>query len=311
MILLENTDFTPKEKIVCALGLFDGVHLGHRLIISKAVELAEKTGGKSAVFSFKTNTVTSKGHDGRLEMLISDRQKQDKMEKIGVDYIYSPDFESLRSLSPEEFVRDVLVKKMNCAVAVCGTDFTFGRFAKGKASDLEKIGEKYGMKTVVVSPLLYEGEVISSTRIRKCVREGKISLANKLLGEPFAFELPVEYGLQLGRTWGFPTINQEIPAHRVMPQFGVYCSKVYIDKKSYVGVTNIGVKPTVENTAGNPLAETFIVDFQGDVYGKTVKTELYEFVRKEKKFRDFEELKEEIGRNTTQVINYFRGNCNE
>lgn len=311
MINFTNTDYIPEEKTACALGLFDGVHKGHQLIIANAVKKAKEIGGRAAVFSFRTNTITSKGHDGRLEMLMSDRQKQKKMAYVGVDYIYSPDFDYLKGMSPEVFVKEILADKLNCAAAVCGTDFTFGKGAAGNAEVLTEIGKKYDIEVIVIPPLLQDGEIISSTEIRKCIREGNISRANSMLGSPFSFELEVEHGFKRGQSWGFPTINQKIPKGRVTPKFGVYASKVFIDGKEYTGVTNIGLKPTVRENITSPLAETFIVDFDGNLYGRTLKVELYEFIREEKKFESFDALKAEIGRNTKQVINYFREGSNK
>ena len=305
MILLADKDYIPKEKTVCALGLFDGVHQGHRLIINKAVAAAKEKGLKSAVFCFKTNTVTSKGENGKIEMLISDEEKLEKIEALGVDYIYSPDFAVFKGMTPEDFVEEILFKRLNCVCAVCGTDFTFGKFAQGKASDLGRIGEAYGMDAVVMDKLAIDGEEVSSTAIREYIKSGEISRANKLLGYNFGFELTVCYGNQLGRTWNFPTINQEIPEDRILPKFGVYCSRVEIDGEKYYGVTNIGIKPTVEKNIKTPLAETYIIDFDGDVYGKTVRTELYEFIRPERKFESFDELKAEIGKNICQAKKYF------
>lgn len=305
MILLTDNDYIPKEKTACALGLFDGVHRGHQLIIKEAVKISRQTGGKSAVFCFKTDTVTSKGHDGRVEMLISDDEKHEKMRQLGIDYIYSPNFEKFKSMPPEIFVTDILKKRLNCSHAVCGKDFTFGRGAVGKAEDLVRIGERHGITVHIIDPLKYGEEIISSTEIRHSIRCGNIAKANEMLGYRFGFELEVEHGFQIGRTWDFPTINQKIPRGRVLPKFGVYCSKVNIDGNWYSGVTNIGIKPTVKENITTPLAETFIIDYEGDLYGKILKLELYEFIRPEKKFDSFEELKAEIKRNTEQTKCFF------
>lgn len=151
------------------------------------------------------------------------------------------------------------------------------------------------------------GEVISSTEIRRCVREGEIAKANEMLGYHFGFCLEVEHGFQRGRTWDFPTINQQIPKGRVMPKFGVYCSAVEIDGNKYAGVTNIGVKPTVHVETA-PLAETFIMDYHGDLYGRKLKLELHEFLRPEKMFDSFDSLREEIAKNKEQAVRYFEEN---
>lgn len=304
---ITNSGFIPEKRTVCALGLFDGVHRGHQLIITMAVKKAQSLDGHSAVFCFKTDTVTSKGHDGRIEMLMSDEEKHKKMAELGVEVLFSPDFAEFKGMSPEDFVKKVLKERLNCSGAVCGNDFTFGKGAQGKAVDLKRLGEKYDIDVEIVSPLLMGGEVISSTEIRRCVREGEIAKANEMLGYHFGFCLEVEHGFQRGRTWDFPTINQQIPKGRVMPKFGVYCSAVEIDGNKYAGVTNIGVKPTVHVETA-PLAETFIMDYHGDLYGRKLKLELHEFLRPEKMFDSFDSLREEIAKNKEQAVRYFEEN---
>ena len=309
MIIIDDNSGIPQGKeTVCALGLFDGVHRGHRYIIDKAVSQAKASGRASAVFCFKTDSMTSKGHDGRLEMLLDDEQKRERIALAGADYLYSPVFSELKGMRPEEFVRDILHGKMGCTAAVCGEDFTFGRGAVGKAEDLVRLGKKYGI-SVTIAPPLQDGDVtISSTLIRKLIRQGEIVKANDLLGYHFGFELEVEHGFQRGRTWNFPTINQSIPRGRVLPRFGVYCSVVRFGDKVYEAVTDIGLKPTVEAELTRPLAETFIFGYEGDLYGKKVELQLYEFLRPEKRFESIEELKSEIRRNTLQAAVYFKQN---
>jgi len=297
---ITNSGFIPEKRTVCALGLFDGVHRGHQLIITTAVKKAQSLDGHSAVFCFKTDTVTSKGHDGRIEMLMSDEEKHKKMAELGVEVLFSPDFAEFKGMSPEDFVKKVLKERLNCSGAVCGNDFTFGKGAQGKAVDLKRLGEKYDIDVEIVSPLLMGGEVISSTEIRRCVREGEIAKANEMLGYHFGFCLEVEHGFQRGRTWDFPTINQQIPKGRVMPKFGVYCSAVEIDGNKYAGVTNIGVKPTVEKDI-KPLAETHILDFSGNLYGKEIEVRFNKFIRDEKKFSSLDELKIQIKKDIEYV----------
>lgn len=288
----------------CALGLFDGVHKGHRMIIENAVKTAVQMGIGSAVFTFQTDSVTSKGHDGRLEMLLTDEEKRRHFEKLGADYLYSPVFEEYKSMPPEAFVRDVLKARLNCVYAVCGTDYTFGRGASGKAADLVSIGKRYGIEVRVMEQLRQNGGVISSTEIRRLIRSGEIAEANEMLGYRYGYSLTVEHGCERGRTWNFPTINQRIPKGLVLPRFGVYCSRVLIDGKWYNGVTNIGVKPSV-HIETEPLAETYIIGYEGDLYGRELEMRLYEFVRPESLFDSFEELKAEIAGNTEFTIKYF------
>lgn len=293
-----------RYKTAVALGLFDGVHKGHRSVIQQAIN-RKNDEIKAAVFSFKTNSVTSKGHDGRLEMLLTDDEKNRHFEKMGVDMVFSPDFSHFKDMSAENFVRTVLKDKLNACFAVCGEDFHFGRGAEGNAEILKSLCGKYGIEVCVVKQLkMNSGTVVSSTEIRQLVREGQVSKANEMLGYTYGYEMPVVHGFERGRTWSFPTINQEIPKGLVLPKFGVYCSKIYVDGKRYFGVTNIGVKPTVKADIA-PLAETFIFDFDGDLYGDMIRIELCEFVRAERKFDSFGELKAEIARNIETTKMYF------
>lgn len=289
------------EKTAVALGVFDGVHIGHRRVIKTAVDLRKK-GLTPTVFTFDTQTVIKRG--SVVLPIMSDVQKEKIMENLGVEVLVSSDFEKVRDYEPERFVKEILADKLNAKAVVCGEDFCFGKGARGNCEALKKFGEKYGFEVFVIPAEIFQGEVVSSSRIRKALEQGEISLANKMLGEVFSMELEVVHGKQLGRTWNFPTINQEIDPKYTPLKFGVYASKVYIDGKVYNGVTNIGVKPTV-NVITKPLAETFIMGFEGDLYGRVLKLELYEFIRAERKFASFEELKEEIGRNKAFAKKYF------
>lgn len=290
-----------EQKTAVALGVFDGVHLGHRRVIKTTVSLKEK-GLVPTVFTFDTQTVIKRG--GKITTIMSQSVKEHTLAELGVEVLASPDFESLKDFEPERFVKEILVDRLNASVLVCGEDFTFGKGAKGNCDSLMTFGKKYGFEVLVIPAENYQGEVISSSRIRNALEQGDISLANKMLGENFALELEVIHGKQLGRTWNFPTINQELDQTQAPIKFGVYCSRVYINGKGYNGVTNIGIKPTV-NVKTNPLAETFIIGFEGDLYGKVLRLELYEFIRAERKFASFEELKEEIGRNKAFAKKYF------
>lgn len=300
MLDITESEYVPDIKTACALGLFDGVHMGHRLVINEAVKLSEK-GFKTAVFSFATDTVTSKGG---LEAILTEEQKRRHFSELGVDYLFSPDFAEFRNMSAECFVRDVLKGKLNCAAAVCGSDFRFGKGAEGNAQTLKKLGEKYDIEVIVLDKLFIDGDEVSSTAVREYIREGEIEKANRLLGYSFGFMLPVVHGNELGRTWNFPTINQIIPQGQVLPKFGVYCARAEIGGKLFYGVTNVGMKPTV-NVATLPLAETYIIDFDGDLYGKRIEIMLDRFVRPERKFGSFDELKEQISKDTEFTRNYY------
>lgn len=303
MIYLKDNEKT-NEKTACALGLFDGVHRGHQLVIGRAIEYKNQ-GLKPAVFTFATDTVTTKGHDGRIEMILTDKEKQRCFEKLGVEYLFSPKFEDYKEMSCEDFVKIVLKEKLGCERAVCGIDYRFGKGAKGDCETLRELGEKYGIKVDVVRQLCDANGVISSTVIRSAIRCGAIEKANEMLGYTFFFELPVERGQQLARTLEHPTINQRIPQGQILPRFGVYCTRVSIGGKWYAGVTNVGIKPTF-NAHTSPLAETYIIDYDGDLYGQTVTVCFDKFMRAEQKFDSAELLKQQIDKDTAAAAEYFR-----
>lgn len=299
-----TTEKTPlSERTAVALGVFDGVHLGHRLVIDRAVELSGG-GIKAAVFTFRSDTVVNKGS----ERLLTDAEKQRRLSQRRIDYLCSPSFDEVRDISTEDFVRDVLAGRLRCRYAVCGRDFRFGRGALGNAGLLKALGEKYGFEAIVLDKLALKGETVSSTVIKEHIRRGEIVRANELLGYRFGYREPVIHGQELGRTWDFPTINQQLPAGVTVPRFGVYCSNVKAEGKVYTGVTNIGIKPTVGNIAV-PLAETYIIGFNGDLYGKTVRVGLERFLRPERKFGSIEELRRQIALDTEEAAKQWLGSA--
>ena len=282
-------------RTAVALGVFDGVHLGHRTVIDRAVMLGSGE-LRSVVFTFRQGSVTNKG---RLRLL-SDKDKFYRLEQRRVDLICSPDLSEVRDMEAEDFVSRILAGRLRCRYAVCGKDFRFGRGAAGDAELLKRLGEKYGFEAVVLDKLALGGETVSSTVIKEHIAKGEIVRANELLGYRFGYRLPVIHGREIGRTWDFPTINQLLPEGIVMPRYGVYCSRVKTGGKAYTGVTNIGVKPTV-GAEKAPLAETYIIGFGGDLYGKTVQVSLERFIRPEKRFDSIEELRKQIARDTEEA----------
>lgn len=290
---LTGTNAVPESYTAVAAGLFDGVHLGHRAVIEKAASIArENTDISAAVFTFDTATVTSKG-DG-LGCILNREDKLSVLERFGAEYVYSPDFTEFREYSAERFVKEVLCERLKAKYVVCGTDFRFGKGASGDTKTLEMLGSEFGISVITVPPVSEEnGRKISSTHIRELISDGHIVEANRLLGYDYFFRLPVISGNHIGRTIDFPTINQRLESERTLPKFGVYASRAEIDGKVYSGVTNIGVKPTVSDS-GDVLAETYIIGFEGDLYGENVKLSLIDFIRPEVKFSGIDELKAQI-----------------
>lgn len=292
-----------QNKTAVTMGIFDGVHRGHQAVINTACEF-KKQGLDVVLFTFKTETVTTKGR-GFIEMLLSDNLKKERFDKLGVDYIYSPAFVEMKNMTSAQFVEQVLYKKLNAKVVVCGEDFRFGKGAKGDAEKLKLLCEKYHIKTVIVKQAKYEGRKISSSDIRDCIRRGEIKRANEMLGYNYYYKLPVLHGNEIGRTLDFPTINQKILEKQILPKFGVYITRTKIDEKWYNSISNIGVKPTVEKMSV-PLIETNILDFEGDIYGQVVKVELICFLRPERKFKSIDELKKQVYSDIKKTSEFFK-----
>ena len=304
---LYNLDKNSKKvnnRTAVALGIFDGVHMGHRAVICTAIGY-KKQGLSSAVFTFNTQTVTTKSN-GNIRHLVSDDIKHMLMSDLGVEYIYSANFSDIKDLSAEEFVKEILVDKFNAKVAVCGENFKFGKGGTNSGEQLKEICGQYDIDVVIVPFIKSDNDIISSTIIRRLIRNGEISYANRLLGYDYCFNSIVIKGNQIGRTLDFPTINQEYDKGQIVPKFGVYASVVVIDECEYPAVTNIGIKPTIGNQS-YPIAETHIYNFNDNLYDRLVTVKLKEFLRSERKFENLEDLKAQLQKDIDCALKYHNG----
>lgn len=286
-------------KTAVALGLFDGLHRGHRAVISRAVE--EKANGLTpVVLTFSTDHLAPQRKQGMKRILSSSLQLQ-ALEEIGTEVVEMPAFERLKELSPQEFVERVLVRLLHARVIVCGFNFRFGKNAQGDVALLRRLCSSYGIALVTIPALMDGGEPVSSSRIRACLLEGKIEDANRMLGTPYSFDFEVAHGLEIGRQIGIPTINQVYPEQFLIPKFGVYASYSYLHGKRYRSITNVGVKPTI---AGErlPLAETHIMGVNALLYGQHIKVSLMRYMRGERKFDSIEALSAEIHANIKTIL---------
>lgn len=287
------------EYSAVALGFFDGIHLGHKAVIEQAVN-CKKDGLTPSLLTFQKSPrdVLTKGNCDYIE---SPEHKINQLEKVGIEKLYVIDFQNIMELTPTEFVEEILCKKLNAKKVFCGFNYHFGKGGKATGDELIKICKDYNIEAVVVPPVIIDDDVVSSTRIRKLLLDGNIKEANKLLGYNFSIKSQVVHGNHIGKGLGFPTINQQSLKGVILPKFGVYASIVTVDGNRYCGVTNVGVKPTVGDYA--PLYETWMPKYVGDdIYGKTIKVELVDFIRPEKKFSSFDELKENVLQNAKQAL---------
>jgi len=283
---------TENRKKAVAVGIFDGIHAGHRAVIARTLKEAREHDLSPAAFTFKTETVMGKTGQGYI--MPSDRKKE-LLFGMGLEFVVMPDFSDFKNMSAGNFVEMSLSGVLSAARVVCGEDFRFGKGSSCGATELAEIGKKCGIEAVIVSDVRDKNGVkVSSETIRELIRGGKIAEANFLLGSPFEIESDVRKGSRLGRTLNFPTINQDIPAGQTVPFHGDYETSVGLGGKTYVGITNIGVKPTVGGGGLKPAAETHILDFDGNVYGKTVRLSLQNFIRPERKFESLTMLADQI-----------------
>ena len=285
------------DKCVLALGFFDGVHLAHRDLLESARSIAEERGLKFGIFSFKSSGEIKNA----TKRLYNDEEKAEIFENMGADLVVFADFLKIAHLSAEKFVKDVLISDLNSSVCVAGFNFRFGNHASGDANDLIRLMEDGGGEAVICEEITSgDGTTLSSTLIRDMLTKGKIKEATEYLGAPYYIKGIVSQGRQVGRVLGFPTVNIPISDEKTVPRLGVYRTAIPIDGKIYSAVTNIGVCPTFESR--DIHIESFILDFDGDLYGKDLKVFLLDFIRDEKSFSSPEELKMQINIDKNIVI---------
>ncbi len=273
-----------------ALGNFDGLHIGHRELIRQA----KCSDNKCCVFTFRENPFGS-------PHIIGIEKKLELLYDMGVDYACVFDFCEIKDMPCESFMRDILIDRLNCIKAVCGFNFRFGKNAEGDSLKLKKYMESLGKETVICDAVEYEGEAVSSSRIRACLSEGDITAANLMLGRAYSVDYHVSHGNGIGRSLGFPTINQRYDKNTVKLPYGVYiCSCMGLP-----AITNFGVRPTVTDS-NEPFFETFILDYDGDLYDKDIRVDFHLMIRPEKKFSTYEELSRQIALDVEKTKEYFK-----
>lgn len=268
--------FNGKKRIAVALGDFDGMHCAHRTVIT----------GADDVIIYCVNN--------KFSLL-----QKSIFEKRFPNTVFA-DFSELKNMKGEEFIKKILLDKFKAGIILCGYNFRFGKNAGWTALDLRKYLEKKDVWVRILEHLDYEGEPISSTRIRSAVMNGEIERANKMLGYNFTFESKVIEGDKRGRTIGFPTMNQHLPDGLTIPKYGVYESVTFIDNKAYKSFTNIGIRPTWR--VYTPLAESHIFHFNGNLYNREIRIELVRYLREEKEFSSVDELKAQLNYDKSSII---------
>ena len=291
---------------VVAIGCFDGVHLGHSKLVRKAKKIADEKALPAVIWSFSE---PPKNHfnPSSTPILTTVDEKRKLMKEEGADIFICVRFDSnVASLSPEDFFNTILVKRLKAAHVVCGFNYRFGKNGIGNTKLLSKLCKKSGIGFTCVQPVTVGGITVSSSEIRTALEKGEIEFANSLLGRAFSIKEKVIDGQHLGRTLGFPTINQDMPPHKATPAYGVYLSKISCGRLCRYGITNVGIRPTVGSD--RLYAETNIFDYSGNLYEKKVKVELLKFIRPEKKFANLSELTQQVKHDIETAKNHLKNN---
>jgi riboflavin kinase/FMN adenylyltransferase len=288
----ELAKFKAKKDMLLTIGVFDGVHLGHRHLIAKLTELARKQKLASGVITFSQNPKGVLSPQSQLPFLTDIERRIELIKDVGIDEVIPLTFTpELAALSPREFL-ELLKKHLRMKGLVIGPDFALGKNREGNTDVLRKLSEEMCFSLTVVPPLTIDGEVVSSTAIRQALAEGDMKRAQKLMGRPFRLHGRVARGDKRGAELGFPTANLETGAEQALPADGVYTSRAFINARSYPAMTNIGFQPTFGGD--KRLVEVYLMDYRGDLYGQELAVEIIERLRGEIKFDSPEELKKQI-----------------
>lgn len=290
---------------VIALGFFDGIHRGHGMLMQKALERAQELQLPPAVFTFDRHP-SELYADTPMQLINSAEDRADLIHRLyGIETVIFSHFDEAMMRMPwEDFIVKMLYETYGARHLVCGEDFHFGYRGEGNPDKLRAKCEELGISCDIIPLLEIDGIKVGSTYIRTLLADGDMEQAAKFLGHPHCLSHTVEHGKQLGRSIGIPTVNLTVPAHVLTPAHGVYATRVQVGSERYTGVTNIGVRPTVDHSA-HVTVETFLLDFAGDLYGKRLRVDFYRRLRSEKKFDSLEALKAQIERDISSARAYF------
>ena len=296
---------TPKRVI--ALGFFDGVHKGHGALLRTVAQAADRLGAMPCAFTFdRSPTAAITGQAVPLLSSVEDRVWLMR-RYYGIEEVIVAPFDGMQKMDWQDFVSEYLQKELGAVHVVAGHDFHFGYMGKGNPQRLQEKCRELGMGCDIIQKVEQDGITISSTYIRTLIAQGEVERADQFLGHPHTLTNRVAHGKKIGTTTlGFPTVNLLIPQGVIVPAFGVYATRVWFDGQCRCAVTNVGVRPTVEDNDGHVTVEGFILDFDGDLYGHEIRMEFYKYLRPEQRFPSMDALAAEIRHNAQQTRDYFR-----
>lgn len=297
-------DFRKIPNAIVTIGTFDGVHLGHQAVFKQMVDKARQIGGETVVITFFPHPrIVISPNDNRLRLITSQEDKIEHLRRSNIDNLIIINFtKEFSHTSSEDFIKDYVVRYIQPAILVIGYDHHFGSNRSGDFDTLSKLGMEFHFAVEKINEQDIEDIIISSTKIRSALQQGDIKLANKLLGYSYSTSGIVTHGDSIGRTLGFPTANISIkPEYQLIEKTGVYATIAKVDGKDYPSMTYIGRRPTISN--GLPTStETYIMDFDGDLYGKEIRVTFVDRVRDEMTFDNLERLKSQIQEDKANII---------
>lgn len=304
MLCIKERDFVLDGRTVVTLGKFDGVHRGHVKLIDTARRLAITNNMRLAVFTFRVAEGLSYPYmDSRHITTFGERERI--FEELGADILIEFPFDDgIADMEPLVFIEKIIKEKLNAAYVVVGSDWRFGKDGEGGSGLLKASGKLYGYEAVIMEKELHDGREIGSTWIREEIEKGNMENASLLLGHPYTVCGPVVHGNELGRLMGFPTVNILPGADKLLPPNGVYSSRVIMAEGEFRGITNVGIKPTVSES-GVMTVETYLFDFDSDVYGQDIAVQLVHFLRPEMKFQSMEALARQLERDREYSRDFF------
>lgn len=284
--IINQTEFKYHNSIV-ALGKFEGLHLGHQLLFDQLNSYREK-GYFSVVFTFDMmpKALITKQEQ---KVMFTKEERYHFLADQGIDSLIEYPFKDLKNMEARDFIVSILLKKLDAKIIVVGADFCFGKNRTGNIDLLQALSKEYGYQLIVLQKLQLAGKDVSSSRIREQLVAGEMEAVQALLGRPYSMSGVVIHGRQIGRTIGMPTANLSVPINKFTPPKGVYVAQVVYGDRVLYGIANLGTKPTIDSGIEEGL-ETYIFDFNEDIYGEFLKVNLLYFVRPELKFASIEEL---------------------
>ena len=307
-IFHSTLDFKPYKKSIITIGTFDGVHIGHQKIIKKMVQNGQDLDLKTVILTFFPHPRMVLNGNSDIKLLNTINEKSLLLEKNGIQNLIVQKFDdAFSNLSPEDFVKKILIDQLNIQKIIIGHDHRFGKNRAAGIDDLIELGYKYNFEVEQISVQEIDDIAVSSTKIRNAIIDGNISLANNYLGYNYQLTGNVINGKKLGRTIGFPTANIYVSEnYKLIPKNGVYVVKSFIQNKTVFGLMNIGIKPTFEE---NKLTiEVYFIDFEGDLYNQNLTIEILEYIRKEQKFDSIESLKTQIETDKRKALEFIEKN---